>query len=152
MMLRLLEHLRREHAQVLALVAALDAEYTAMQAGHFAALPALIERKAECLAQIAELDRLRAQEQSALGYSADLRGAQALAASGGEALVQAWGLLQHSAREASRCNHRNGVLVHTQLDFARQALGFLKPGSQTLYGPDGTHARQGRAGHALGRG
>lgn len=152
MMLRLLDHLRRENAQLLAFVDALDAEYAAMQAGQFAALPALIERKAECLTRIAELDRLRDQEQRALGYSADLSGAQALAASGGVAMVHAWEQLQHSAREARRRNHRNGILVHTQLDFARQAMGFLKPGSQTLYGRDGTHAHQGGAGHSLARG
>lgn len=152
MMLRLLDHLMRENAQLQDFMATLEAEYAAMQTGNFADLPALSERKTDCLAQIAQLDAWRDQEQRNLGYSPDQAGADALAQSGGPALQHAWEQLQRSAQQAREGNLRNGVLVHTHLDFTRQAIGFLKPGSQSLYGPDGAHARHGGPGHALGRG
>lgn len=152
MMLRLLDHLRRENAALIAFIDLLDTEYEAMQAGDFAALPALNARKSEGLVQLTLLDQWREQQLKVLGYSADQAGGDALAASGGEALQYAWQQLQQSARQAREHNHRNGLLVHTHLDFTRQALGFLKPGSPALYGPDGSHARPAGVGHRLGLG
>ena len=44
------------------------------------------------------------------------------------------------AAQAHACNHQNGVMIHTHLDYTRQSINFLKASGQPLYGPDGTHS------------
>ncbi len=152
MMFRLLDQLRRQHVSLGEYIDVLDQEAAAMQGGDFAALPALVKRKAELGTLIAQLDREREAEQVALGYSADRAGADALAAAGGQALQSAWQQLQARAAGARERNHRNGVMVHTHLDFTREALRRAQPGSQALYGPDGGHAPGSGLGHRLASG
>jgi len=135
-----LQHLAQEHAAVDAFIALLDQEADAMLQGRFADLPALTERKSQLADRLAILGRQRENEQMRLGYRGDRQGAEALAAAAGPALQKAWRALSASAAQAHERNHRNGVMIHTHLDFTRQSIGLLKAGGQSLYGPDGNHS------------
>jgi flagella synthesis protein FlgN len=147
----LLKQLTREQAALDQFLEVLNEEAAAMQAGRFDALAALTTRKTALLENIGEIDSLREQAQQALGFSADREGAHAAAQAGGALLEQAWEQLQASAHLARQGNHRNGVMIHTHLDFARQSLNFLQGGGQPLYGPDGSHTR-GSKGNPLAAG
>lgn len=135
----LYQHLMHEREAVQAFIEVLDQEAEAMRTGLFGALPELAQRKSELVSQISQLDARRELGQVRLGYSADRPGADALAAAAGPAVQEAWAQLCELALQAHERNHRNGVMVHTHLDFTRQAIGFLKAGSKPLYGPDGAH-------------
>ncbi len=148
----LLDHLTREHAAIGAFLELADQEAEAMSGGDFETLSILVQRKSELADQIALLDRQREMEQLALGYGADRSGADAVAAAGGEALQSAWNKLLARAAQAHERNHRNGVLIHTHLDFTRQSLSFLQAGGQPLYGPDGSHKTGSARGHRLALG
>jgi flagella synthesis protein FlgN len=148
----LLQHLTRENAAVGAFIELLDKEADAMTFGHFNALPELAERKSHLADQIALLGRQRESEQIRLGYAAGRSGADAVAVAGGEALQKAWGDLRERAALAHEHNYRNGVMIHTHLDFTRQAIGFLKASGKPLYGPDGTHNTGAASGNSLAQG
>jgi len=117
----------------------LNQEADAMTQGRFIDLPLLAERKAQLADRIAIVRRHRENEQVAQGFGADRSGAEAATAAGGPLLQDAWSKLQACAAQAHERNHANGVMVHTHLDFTRQAIHFLKSGARPLYGPDGTH-------------
>ena len=136
---RLLQHLTQEHAAVAEFLALLMQESDAMTDGYFTALPELAERKSELADKISLLGRQRENEQIRLGYKADRSGAEAAAAAGGKTLENAWARLRECAAQAHERNHSNGVMIHTHLDFTRQAISFLKASGSPLYGPDGTH-------------
>lgn len=148
----LLNHLTREHAAIEAFLELLDQEAEAMTHGGFTDLSVLAERKSQLADQIAFFDRQREIEQVALGYAADRNGADAVAAAGGEALQNAWRELRERAAQARERNHRNGVMIHTHLDFTRQSIGFLQASGQPLYGPDGTHNTGAGSGNSLALG
>lgn len=134
-----LQHLIQEHAAIAEFLELLDQEADAMTRGQFTALPTLAECKSFMADKVALLGRQRENEQMRLGYKADRSGAEAAAAAGGEALQSAWIKLRECAAQAHERNHRNGVMIHTHLDFTRQAIGFLQASGKPLYGPDGTH-------------
>lgn len=135
----LIDLLSREHAAIGVFLELLDQEARAMADGAFAELPGLAERKARMAGQIAHIGSRRDAQQQALGYGPGRRGADAAAAAGDPALQTTWRELLARAAQARDLNHRNGVMVHTHLDFTRQTLNFLKAGGLPLYGPDGTH-------------
>ena len=135
----LVDLLSREHAAIGVFLELLGQEAQAMADGDFAELPGLAERKARMAEQIAHIGSRRDAQQEALGYGPGRSGADAAAAAGDAALKTTWRELLARAAQARDLNHRNGVMVHTHLDFTRQTLNFLKAGGQTLYGPDGTH-------------
>ena len=135
----LLNLLHREHAATGLFLELLVQEAQAMTEGAFAELPGLAERKSHLAAQITLISTRRDAQQVAQGYGPGRRGADAAAAAGDATLKAAWRELLARAAEAHELNHRNGVMVHTHLDFTRQTLNFLKAGGQPLYGPDGTH-------------
>ncbi|MFZ2386596.1 MAG: flagellar protein FlgN [Polaromonas sp.] len=148
----LLHHLTREHATVGDFLELLDQEADAMTQGRFSGLPELAERKSQLADQIALLGRQRESEQVRLGYAADRSGADAVAAASGEAVQKAWGDLRERAAQAHERNHRNGVMIHTHLDFTRQAISVLKASGKPLYGPDGTHNAGAGNGNSLALG
>lgn len=148
---RLLDHLTQEHAAIGEFIELLDAEAQAMTDGDFANMPGLAERKSQLADQIALLDRLREVEQLALGYAANRSGADA-AAVGNNALQKVWSSLLERATQAHERNHRNGVMIHTHLDFTRQAISFLQASGQPLYGPDGAHKTSTGSGNRLALG
>lgn len=148
----LLQQLTREHTAVDAFLELLDKEADAMTCGQFNALPELAERKLHLADQIARLGRQRESEQIRLGYAADHSGADAVAAAGGEALQKAWDDLRARAAQAHESNYRNGVMIHTHLDFTRQAISFLKVSGKPLYGPDGAHNAGSGNGNSLALG
>jgi len=139
MSVQLLAHLSQEYAATGEFIALLELEAKAMTDGDFGALPALAQRKSQLADQIAELNGQRDKEQLAMGYPAGSAGAQACAASGGPALEQAWSDMLARAALAREHNHRNGVMIHTHLDFTRQSISFLQAKGQPLYGADGSH-------------
>jgi flagella synthesis protein FlgN len=148
----LLNHLTREHDAIGAFLDLLDQEAKAMTHGDFANLSELAERKSQLADQIAFLGHQREMEQVSLGYGAGRSGADAASAAGGEALQNAWRDLLKRAAQAHDCNHRNGVMLHTHLDFTRQAISFLQASGQPLYGPDGTHKTGTASGNSLALG
>jgi len=139
MSIQLLAHLSREYAATGNFLALLELESQAMTDGDFGALPALAQRKSQLADEITALSHQREEEQLAMGYPAGSVGAQACAASGGPALRQAWSGLLACATLAREHNHRNGVMIHTHLDFTRQSISFLQARGQPLYGADGSH-------------
>jgi flagella synthesis protein FlgN len=138
------ELLDREHAATVLFLELLTQEAQAMTEGRFTELPDLAERKSQLAEQITAITRRREALQQALGHGPGRRGADAAAAAGNAELEAAWQALLARAEEARALNHRNGVMVHTHLDFTRQTLNFLKAGGQPLYGPDGTHQTGGK--------
>ncbi|MFZ2394173.1 MAG: flagellar protein FlgN [Rhodoferax sp.] len=149
---KLLELLGQEYAATGVFLELLDQEAAAMTQGEFAKLPELAERKSKLADQIALMARQREAELLSLGYVSGRRGADAAAAAGSEALQNAWRNLLKLAAQAHACNHRNGVMIHTHLDFTRQTISFLQAGSQPLYGPDGGHKTGLGGGHCLALG
>jgi flagella synthesis protein FlgN len=146
---QLLAHVSREFAATSQFLELLELEAQAMTSGDFAALPALAQRKSELADQLAVLNTEREKEQLAMGYPAGSVGAQACAASGGPALKQAWSGLLARATLAREYNHRNGVMIHTHLDFTRQSISFLQAKGQPLYGADGSHHAGSASGNRL---
>lgn len=149
---KLLDLLSREYAATGAFVALLDQEAKAMTQGEFTKMSELAERKSKLADQIALMAQQREMEQLSLGYVAGRRGADAAAMAGSKALQNAWRNLLERAAQAHACNHRNGVMIHTHLDFTRQTISFLQAGSQPLYGPDGGHKTGQGGGHCLALG
>ncbi|WP_372826305.1 flagella synthesis protein FlgN [Polaromonas sp.] len=146
---QLLAHLSREYAATGEFLEFLELEAQAMTGGDFAALPMLAQRKSQLADRIAELNSQREKEQLAMGYPAGRTGAQACVASGGPALEQAWSGLLARAALARENNHRNGVMIHTHLDFTRQSISFLQAKGQPLYGADGSHHAGAASGNRL---
>ena len=147
-----LQHLVQEHAAIAEFVVLLDQEADAMTLGQFARLPELAERKSQMADRIALLGRQRENEQLKLGYKADCHGAETAAEAGGETMKNAWIKLRECAAQAHERNHRNGVMIHTHLDFTRQSISFLKASGKPLYGPDGTHKTGVGSGNTLALG
>lgn len=139
MTISLLQRLHVEHGAVAEFLALLDQEADAMAQGRFTDLPQLAQSKAQLADKIAIARRHRENEQMTLGFGADRNGAEAATAAGGPLLQAAWNQLQACAAQAHERNHANGVMIHTHLDFTRQAIDFLKSGGRPLYGPDGAH-------------
>jgi len=146
------QHLAEEYAAIGVFIELLDQEAEAMTQGNFAALPGLAENKSQLADQIAFFGRQREREQMDLGYAAGRSGADAMAAAGGETLQQAWRDLRAHAAQAHERNHRNGVMIHTHLDYTRQSISFLQASGQPLYGPDGTRHAGTSNGNRLGLG
>ena len=148
----LLNHLTRECAAIGEFLELLDQEASAMTQGNFACLPGLTERKAQLADQIALFSRQREIELVKLGYTADRNGAEAAANAGGKLLQDTWNKLLTRAALAHEHNYRNGVMIHTHLDFTRQAISFLHAGGQPLYGANGAHHTGSNSGNSLAMG
>ena len=149
---RLLDQLNQECAATGKFIELLDVEAQTMTAGDFGSLPAQAELKSELADEITRLTAERVKEQLSMGYAADRAGTQACVEAGGQALEQAWSSLLELAALARSHNHRNGVMIHTHLDFTRQSISFLQAKGQPLYGPDGSHHAGAASGNQLGVG
>lgn len=136
---RLLSRFTEERGVIETFIGLLDQEADALVHGKFTQLPALTERKTQIADRLAILDLERERQQIDLGFTADHDGANAAALAGGENLQRAWQELLDCAEQARERNHRNGVLIHTHLDYTRQSINFLRASGQSLYGPDGQH-------------
>ncbi len=141
--------LEMQHAALAEFVQTLDDEASCMEQGRFSPLAALVERKSTLARQVAELDRERRSLQAQAHF--DPAGAPQ---AGEEALREAWGRLEIQARAARQANQRNGAMVHTLLDFTRQAVALMQGGQRPLYGSDGRHpgGAQAAPGKVLSRG
>ena len=136
-----------ERAAVEAFLALLEQEAQALIGGKFSDLALLTERKGQLADRIAVLDHEREQQLQELGYPTNRAGADAAAAAGGDGLQRAWQRLLSCAATSRDLNHRNGILIHTHLEFSRNAINFLSACGQSLYGPDGQH----RVGRGVGK-
>ena len=139
MTISLLNCLTLELDAVTEFVDLLHQEADAMAQGRFIDLSPLAKSKAQMADKIVLLRQHRENEQMTLGFGADRSGAEAATAAGGPLLQAAWSQLRAHAAQAHECNHANGVMIHTHLDFTRQAIDFLKSGGRPLYGPNGAH-------------
>lgn len=148
----LLSLLTQEVSAVGEYIDLLDQEANALSDSNFANLPLLAERKSTLADHISGLGQRRDQEQLALGYPAGRAGAEAACAAAGPALVQAWADLLACATLANSRNQRNGVMIHTHLDFTRKTISFLQNSGQPLYGPDGGHRTGAGGGSRLASG
>lgn len=148
----LLQCLKFEHDAVAEFLDLLNQEAESMTEGRFVDLAPLAERKSQMADDIALLRQQRENEQVRQGFSADRSGAESAAAAGGLLLQAAWHQLQDCAARAHKRNHANGVMVHTHLDFTRQAIDFLKSANRPLYGRDGAHHSGSPNGRRLGVG
>lgn len=144
--------LRREIAAIKVFVELLDREADAMSAGDFAQLGELATQKSEAAEQIELLEQQRESEQLALGFPVGRAGADAACASGGADMVKTWHSLLAHAALAQQHNQRNGLIVHTQLDFTQQSIRFLQNRDKPLYGPDGSASAGATSGKSLGHG
>jgi flagella synthesis protein FlgN len=131
--------LTRELEAIQVYIDLLDQEAAALRDSDFAKLPELAGRKSQTAGQITALEQQRDQAQRELGFEPGRAGAEAACAVAGPELARAWQDVLDAAAQAHTRNHRNGVMIHTQLDFTRQTLGFLQASGQPLYGPDGSH-------------
>jgi len=131
--------LNQERAAIQAYIDLLDEEAQVLGQSDFSRLPELAAKKSETALQITALEQQRDQLQQGLGFAPGRAGAEAACAASSPKLMQAWQGVLASATNAQSRNHRNGVMIHTQLDFTRQTLGFLQASGQPLYGPDGSH-------------
>jgi flagellar biosynthesis protein FlgN len=145
-------HLIAERSTIQAFIELMDHEAEALINGDFAALPELTKRKEELADRIVALDHEREQHQKALGWPTDREGADAAAAAGGGKLQIVWQALMECAAQAQERNHRNGILVHTHLDYTREAINFLRSNGRPLYGPDGKHKEGVGTGNSLATG
>ena len=144
--------LSRERAAIQTYIELLDEEARALGESDFARLPELARLKSETAVQITALEQQRDQVQLGLGYPPGRAGAEAACAVGGPELARTWQEVLVSAEAAHTRNHRNGVMIHTQLEFTRQTLGFLRSSGQPLYGPDGSHKSGSSGGVSLAQG
>ncbi|OUL98616.1 flagellar biosynthesis protein FlgN [Variovorax sp. JS1663] len=148
----MLSHLLAEKSCVEEFLDVLDDEAQAMQAGLFADLGALTERKSGLLDRMATLDRARESTQVAMGFEPGRAGADAAATAAGATARQTWAELLTLAERAKAGNHRNGSMVHGQLDFTRNALHYLQATALPFYGPDGIRRAVGGGGTRLALG
>jgi flagellar biosynthesis protein FlgN len=103
-----------------------------------ASLPSIIEKKTALTEQIAQLERVRDEQLSAMGLSSGFAGMNEATASD-EALSAQWAVLLEAAGRARRGNNSNGVLIRTRMEYNRKALAAMKvaPSKSGFYGPDG---------------
>ena len=148
----LLNCLNLELSAVAEFLDLLNQEADTMAQGRFIDLAHLAERKSQMADRIALLRRYRENQQMTMGFSADRSGAEAATAAGGPLLQAAWSELQSCAAQAHERNHANGVMIHTHLDFTRQAINFLKSSGKPMYGPDGGHYSGAASGKRLAMG
>ena len=148
----LLDCLTREHAAIGAFLDVLEQEVQAMNFRDFTNLALLTEHKSQLTDEIAFIGQQRELEQVRLGYGSDRHGADAAAEAGGEVVQKAWRRLLGRAAQARDGNLRNGVMIHTHLDFTRQTISFLQSRGLPLYGPDGTHKTGTSSSHSRAHG
>lgn len=130
----------------------LDQEAEALIKSRFDELPLITERKAQLAERITALEQEREQRQQAVGFAAGRAGGDAAAQAGGGSLQQVWQELLEHAAQARDNNHRNGIMIHTHLDFVRRSINFLRAHGQSLYGADGKHQVGLGNGHSLASG
>lgn len=148
---RMLDHLQQERAVMDAFLELLDREAEALVQSRFSELPQITEQKAQLADRINVLEQEREQRQLAAGFPAARAGGDAAAAADSE-LQKVWQDLLARAAQARENNHRNGIMIHTHLDFVRQSINFLRAHGQSLYGPDGKHKVGLGNGHSLASG
>jgi len=129
----LLIRLTEERRLLETFIELLDEETEALINSDLAGLPALTERKAQLATRISAADHDRKREEKRLGSRTDS------VACGDEALQHAWHELRERAAQVREHNYRNGVLIHTHLNFTRESINFLRANGKPLYGPDGQH-------------
>ncbi|MGU7769813.1 flagella synthesis protein FlgN [Burkholderia sp. MR1-5-21] len=135
----LLATVNDEHATVEAFASLLAYEEKALTTPEpLAMLPVIIEKKSVLLDRLAQLERARDTQLSALGFPGGKKGMDQ-AAERDARLAGRWHLLQQSAERARQANATNGMLIRIRMDYNERALAVLRsaPAPSGVYGPDG---------------
>ncbi|AIY40267.1 Flagellar biosynthesis protein FlgN [Collimonas arenae] len=148
----LLNHLNQERAAMATFLDLLDREAEALIHSRFDELQQITEHKAQLADRITTLEQERERRQQQAGFALTREGGDAAAAAGGSDLQLVWHDLLKRAAQARENNHRNGIMIHTHLDFVRQSINFLRAHGQSLYGADGKHKIGLGNGHSLASG
>lgn len=125
--------------------ALLREEREVLQNGEIDALPQLVERKAEVVAELSAHGSERNSLLAASNYAVDRAGVEAWQQRHpqDETVKAAWAKLKALVTEARELNRVNGKLIHLRMQHNAQALGALLATNQRsgLYGPDGQPAQ-----------
>ncbi|KVT31418.1 flagella synthesis protein FlgN [Burkholderia ubonensis] len=135
----LLATVNDEHATVEAFASLLAYEEKALTTPEpLEALPDIIEKKTALIDRLAQLERTRDTQLSALGFPGGKKGMDQ-AAERDARLSGSWQLLQQAADRARRANANNGMLIRIRRDYNERALAVLRdaPARVGFYGPDG---------------
>jgi flagella synthesis protein FlgN len=135
----LLATVNDEHATVEAFASLLAYEEKALTTPEpIAMLPDIIDKKTALIEKLAQLERTRDTQLSALGFAAGKKGMDE-AAQRDARLAGRWQLLQQAAERARRANANNGMLIRIRMDYNERALAVLRsaPAAVGFYGPDG---------------
>lgn len=148
----LFRQLQQERIVMDSFLELLDQEAAALIQSRFDDLQLITERKAQLAERINAMEQERERQQRQGGYALTREGGDAAAAAGGNELQTLWRELLARAAQARENNHRNGIMIHTHLDFVRQSINFLRAHGQSLYGADGKHQVGLGNGHSLASG
>ncbi|RQS64213.1 flagellar protein FlgN [Burkholderia sp. Bp8963] len=135
----LLATVNDEHATVEAFASLLAYEEKALTTAEpLAMLPGIIEKKTALIDRLAQLERTRDTQLSALGFPGGKKGMDQ-AAERDARLAGRWQLLQQSAERARQANATNGMLIRIRTDYNERALAVLRSAPERVgfYGPDG---------------
>ncbi|WP_179405436.1 flagella synthesis protein FlgN [Burkholderia guangdongensis] len=135
----LLATVNDEHATVEAFASLLAYEEKALTTPEpLQMLPGIVDQKTELIERLANLERTRDTQLSALGFPAGKKGMDQAAARDTR-LAGRWQLLQQAAERARRANATNGMLVRIRMDYNERTLAVLRstPAKVGFYGPDG---------------
>ncbi|OXI74759.1 flagellar biosynthesis protein FlgN [Burkholderia sp. AU31280] len=135
----LLATVNDEHATIEAFASLLVYEEKALTTAEpLEMLPGIVEKKSELIDRLAQLERTRDTQLSALGFPAGKKGMDQ-AAERDARLAGRWQLLQQAAERAHQANANNGMLIRIRMDYNERALAVLRsaPAPSGVYGPDG---------------
>ncbi len=152
---QLLEYLAEENRAVGALLGLIREEQELLVQSRVQDMQPVIQHKAEHVAQLARLAARRHALLDAHGCAASETGMQQWLARHPQPQVdEAWRNLLGQVRSAKEVNRTNGLLIHTQLNRNRAALGVLSGGVTSLdnlYGPNGQTSHPAPSlGHVVG--
>lgn len=143
---QLLEYLAEENHVVGMLLGLIREEQELLVQSRVQDMQPVIQHKAEHVAQLAKLAARRHALLDTHGCIASETGMQQwLERHPHPQVEKAWRSLLDQVRQAKEVNRTNGLLIHTQLNRNRAALGILSGGITSLdnlYGPNGQTSHQ----------
>ncbi|MFZ6672372.1 flagella synthesis protein FlgN [Undibacterium sp. Xuan67W] len=147
------QSLQNELSAMTSLTEILKLEQAALIEGHVNDLNEFTKRKGLCIAQVAELEKIRSTHLEEMGFSSDLNGINAfLAQAPAETTIaDNWTQLLAIAEKAKEINRTNGILINRQLMRNQGALNVLQQSNPAgaMYGPNGQAKIQNITGRGL---
>jgi flagella synthesis protein FlgN len=135
----LLSYVLQEIDLIKELVDLLNQEEQAMLKGDFDKLPNLAKNKIITIDKTAKVSLERITKQVTLGFDQGKSGADDAAKEAGNGSVyqDKWLELINLSRTAHNSNTRNGVMIHTHLNYIDKSIRFIKESDQSLYSSNG---------------